>query len=252
MKGLEIRRRTLVVLVLYAVLLHVVAYWGVFKTNFIPLARKTLGLAPPEERNLQLYQSMLGWSERDRAVPDGAVVVLGDSLMARLDARALGPDVHVFALGGMTTHTLREALPAVRSLARARAIVLGVGVNDAKYRDVQQIASDYAGVLDALPANIPVLAVPILPVDASADAVRAKPYLDNARLRELDTALRKVSEDRGNVLRLPIPDALVDGAGALRTEMHAGDGWHLSPEGSAVLAAALRAALEAPRIRSPR
>ena len=163
MKSVTMRRRTVLIVLAYVVALHAVLAFALFKTNFIPLARKTLGLAPPEERNVALYQAMLQWPERDRLVPMGAVVVLGDSLLQDLGAAQLGREVHSFALGGTTASTLLEGLALVPCIERAGVIVLGVGANDLKYRDPEGVVRDYAAVLAALPPSVEVVALPILP-----------------------------------------------------------------------------------------
>lgn len=243
MRNFELRPRTIALLLAYALVLHALLYVSVWKTNFFQLAQKTLGLTPPEERNLQLYQAMLTWSERDRSVPDGAVVVLGDSLLQDLDAAQLGADVHSFALGGTTVQTLREGLPVIRSLVRARAVVLGVGVNDLKYREPAEVARDYAALLALLPAGTALIALPILPVDESNPAVREKPYLRNERLSALEAGLQPLCAARPGTRRLAV-STLVDASGQLRPELYAADGWHLSDAGDAELRRLIRAELE--------
>lgn len=66
MKLFSCRPRTLWIALLYVALVHAVLCLAIAKTNFLPLARKTLGLDPPEERSVSQYQAMLGWFVRDR------------------------------------------------------------------------------------------------------------------------------------------------------------------------------------------
>lgn len=244
MKPVLLRRRTVVLLVVYGLAVHVLLYVSVWKTNFIFLAQKTLGLAPPEEHELPLYRAMLAWSERDRSVPDGAVLVLGDSMLQNLDPAQLGPDVRSFALGGSTVHTLGEGLSAIRSLERARVIVLGIGVNDLRYRSPAAIAADYAALLARLPVGTPVITVPILPVDESNPAVQEQRFLSNTRLAALEAALKPVSDARPATRRLDAA-TFADPDGTLRRALHAGDGWHLSAAGAAELRRLIQAELAA-------
>jgi lysophospholipase L1-like esterase len=244
MKPVLLRPRTVVLLGAYALALHALLYVSVWKTNFIHLAQKTLGLAPHEEHELPLYRAMLAWSERDRSVPDGALLVLGDSMLQNLDAARLGLDVCNFALGGSTIHTLRQGLPVLRSLALARVIVLGIGVNDLKYREPAEIAGDYAALLALLPTGTPVITVPILPVDESNPAVQKQRFLSNSRLLALEAALGPVSAARPGTRRLD-PTTFADPNGVLRSELHCGDGWHPSAAGAAELRRLIRGELEA-------
>ena len=244
MKPLQLRPRTAALVGLYLVLLHAVLAFVLLKTNFVPLARKTLGLAPPEERNVALYQAMLQWPARDVQVPAGAIVVLGDSLLQDLSSEQLGREVHSFALGGTTASTLLEGLALVPSVQRARAIVLGVGANDLKYRDPEGVACDYASVLAALPAHIDVIAVPVLPIDEHCAAIRERPYLSNERIARLDHLLEGCCAGRPRTRRVDISE-LVDSDGGLRPDLHAGDGWHLSDAGDLVLGRAIARELDA-------
>ena len=99
MRSVQLRPRTVALLCAYALALHALLGVAVWKSNFLHLAQKTLGLAPPEERELRLYRAMLAWSELDRSVPDGAVVVLRDSMLQNLDPLQLGGEEQVGQLG---------------------------------------------------------------------------------------------------------------------------------------------------------
>lgn len=243
MRSVELRPRTVALLAVYALAVHALLYVSVWKTNFIFLAQKTLGLAPHEEHELPLYRAMLAWCERDHMVADGAVVVLGDSILQKIAPSDLGPDVWSFALGGSTVRTLAEGLPALRSLERARVIVLGIGVNDLKYREPDTIAIDYAALLARMPAGTPVITVPILPVDESNPAVRGHSFLRNSRLVALEAALRQVCAARPGTRRLDAA-SFADENGALRQELHSGDGWHLSEAGASELRRLIETELE--------
>ena len=244
MKTVGLRGRTVGLLALYLLALHGVLAFVVLKTNFLPLARKTLGWEPPEERNVALYQAMLQWPARDRAVPRGAVVVLGDSLLQDLGADELGREVHSFALGGTTVSTLLEGFALLPCTNRAGCIVLGVGANDLKYREPEVVAQEYATLLAALPAEVAVVALPILPVDETCEAVTQRPYLSNARLRELDRLLSERCSKRALTARVDVSE-LIAKDGNLRSDLHAGDGWHLSDEGDRVLGRAIVRAVDA-------
>lgn len=244
MKQFTCRKRTLLLALLYVALVHALLYFALAKTNFLPLARKTLGIDPPEERSISQYQTMLGWFERDRQVPKNAVVLLGDSLMQDLGSAHLGREVHSFALGGMTVSVLLEAAPGLGCLERAKVVVLGVGANDLKYRSPAQILAAYSVLLDALPPELDVVAVPVLPVDERAPDVIARPYLSNRRLGELDHLLSACALARPRTRRVDVSELLASD-GSLRSDLHSGDGWHLSDEGDALLGRAIARELDA-------
>ncbi|MBM3992296.1 MAG: SGNH/GDSL hydrolase family protein [Planctomycetes bacterium] len=243
MKLFTCGRRTLWIGLLYVALVHALLCVAIWKTNFLPLARKTLGLDPPEERNIAHYQTMLGWFERDRRVPAGAVVLLGDSLLQDLDSTHLGREVHSFALGGTTASVLLEAAPGLSCLERAKIAVLGVGANDLKYRSPTQIRADYSLLLNALPPELDVVVVPVLPVDERAPNVVARPYLSNRRLGELDQLLSACALARPRTRRVDVRELLAPD-GSLRSDLHSGDGWHLSDEGDVLLGRAIARELD--------
>lgn len=238
------RPRTLLLALLYVASLHALLAFVLVKTNFVPLARKTLGLDPPEERNVALYQAMMRWPERDRLVPSDAVVVLGDSLLQDLGAAQLGRSVHSFALGGTTASTLLEGLALVPCLDRAAVLVLGVGANDLKYRDPEGVVRDYGALLAELPPHLEVVALPILPVDEHCEAIRERSYLSNERIARLDLLVAACCAARPRTRRVDVSELLAPDGG-LRPDLHAGDGWHLSDAGDALLGRAIARELDA-------
>lgn len=244
MKLFSCRPRTLWIALLYVALVHAVLCLAIAKTNFLPLARKTLGLDPPEERSVSQYQAMLGWFVRDRQVPENAVVLLGDSLMQDLDSTHLGREVHSFTLGGTTVLVLLEAMPGLGCLEHAKVAVLGVGANDLKYRSSAQILADYSLLLNALPPELDVVVVPVLPVDERAPNVAARPYLSNRRIGELDHLLSARALARPRTRRVDVRELLAPD-GSLRSDLHSGDGWHLSDEGDVLLGRAIARELDA-------
>lgn len=224
----------------YLVFLHAALLVLVFKTNFLLLAGETLGVIPPQEWNQDFVARVLEQAETDMTVPPGQVVLVGDSIMAQMDARLLGSDAVNFGIPGDTTHTLFARLPVIRSLQAARAVVLEVGVNDLKFRPVDRIARDYEAVLARLPVSPPVLAVSVLPVDEHGPAARQRPYLRNERIAALNSEVRRACAARARCRFVDAWPAMAD------SPVHAADGWHLSAEGNRVLADLIRAALPAP------
>lgn len=223
----------------YLAALHVLVGVLLVKTDFPHLAGKTLGLTPPDEWSLPLYRAMLEQAEADASVPKGAVILLGDSIMAALDPRDIGADVVNFGLGGDTTRTLYGRLPTLHAVTQGSAVIVGVGVNDLKFRPLDQIVQDYAGVLDRLSGPARVLMVSVLPVDDAGPAARAFPYLRNPNIETLNVRLRVLCEQRTNCRFLDAWPAITAAASAA----YAGDGWHLSAVGRRNLTEFVRNAL---------
>ena len=220
-------------------MLHVVLVVLILKTNFLLLAGKTLGWIPPEEWNLQFCFDVLKQAEQDSIVPAGAVILLGDSIVMRLDPKAIADNAVNFGLGGDTTHTLYSRLPVLRSVAQSSSVVVGVGVNDLKYRPVEQIARDYAKLLDRLAAVPRVLVLSVLPVNDAGEAARQRPYLRNRSILALDQDLGILCGQWTNCRYLDAWPAMAASA----SDVYDGDGWHLSAAGNRVVAAFLRESL---------
>ncbi|MBO0709730.1 MAG: hypothetical protein J2P47_00460 [Acetobacteraceae bacterium] len=223
----------------YLLFLHIFVGVLLLKTNFLHLVGKTLGRIPPDEWSLPLCLNVLEQAEADARVPRGAVVLLGDSIIAELDRTEIGRDVVNFGLGGDTTKTLYSRLAALHSVAQSGEVVVGVGVNDLKYRAVSQIARDYARVLDRLVAVPRVLVLSVLPIDDAGQAARELPYLRNRNIQALNGDLRTLCEQRTNCRFLDAWPAV----SAATEDVYGGDGWHLSAAGRHVLADFLRNAL---------
>jgi len=223
----------------YFLVLHIFVGVLLLKTNFLHLAGKTLGWIPPDEWSLPLCINILEQAEADARVPQGAVVLLGDSIIAELDPTEIGIGIVNFGLGGDTTKTLDSRLPTLHSVTHSSGVVIGVGVNDLKYRPVSQIVRDYARVLDRLVAAPRVLVLSVLPVDDAGQAAREFPYLRNRNIRALNGDLRALCKQRANCRFLDAWPAIA----AATADVYGGDGWHLSAAGRRVLADFVRNAL---------
>jgi lysophospholipase L1-like esterase len=223
----------------YVALLHVVVLVVVLKTNFLQLAGKTIGVTPPDEWNSGLVTRILQQAKIDRTVPAGRVILIGDSMVAQLDATMVASDAVNFGIVGDTTHTLLARLPVVRSIQHSRAVVLEIGVNDLKYRPNAEIARDYGAVLDELAGSPRVIAVSVLPVDPNGTAAGARSYLRNERIAALNVAIRTLCVAHATCRYLDAWPAMAEAA------VYGSDGWHLSQAGDRVLAGLIHTALVA-------
>ncbi len=209
---------------LYFLALHALVLVLLVKTDFSTRAGKTLGLLPPEEFSEPYYRAVLAQAAQAKTVAPGGWLLLGDSIVAGLDAARVAPGAANFGLAGDTVRTLAARLPTLAVLDGATGIVLGVGVNDLKYRQPSEIGAEYAALLAGLP-RVPILALLPLPVDEAGPAARARPYLRNTRIAAVAEAERTACTAR--------PRCTPVVAGAVQ---YGPDGWHLLAAGYQALA----------------
>jgi lysophospholipase L1-like esterase len=227
--------------VFYLVALHLVVLVVLAKSNFIYLAEKTLGLRPPEERTLGLYAAEIDKLAIDRRVPGHSLVLLGDSIMAEVDPKRISEDTYNLAVGGLTARTLGEMAPAIRSIGGARGIVLGVGVNDLKYRDVAQIKSDYDRLLARFTSHARTIVLSVLPVLENGPAARARSYLNAGRINSLNQGIEELCKRHPDCTYLDTAAAMFGAAPEAHAANFGPDGWHLSQQGSDLLAGLIAA-----------
>ena len=244
------RRPVVIAAVLWGLLVHALLAGLLLRTDALERIGRRLGHPPPEPEITALYREMVAYHARgDAGVPDGAVIVLGDSHVQGLAVTAIAPGAVNYGIGMDTTWGLLQRLPQhAGSLGRARAIVLAIGVNDLLRtgRDDAAIRQLRARLVAALPADVPLLIGALLPVDASR---LRQPAGLNARIDALNATLAADAEAwRRQGRRVAVVDAgpaLRDATGGLAPAWHLGDGLHLNAAGNAIWAAALRRGLDA-------
>jgi lysophospholipase L1-like esterase len=231
----------------YVIFVHAILIILVLKTDFLLLAGKTFGWIPPEEWTIPLLLRTLEQAEQDLDVPTGAVILLGDSIIARLNPRLITSDTVNFGIGGETTRTLYAHLSVLRSLTRSETVVIGVGVNDLKYRRPDQIAHDYGALLDRLARRPTVIVLAVLPIEEGGEAARSRSYLRNEPIGVLNRLLGRECKKHANCRVLDAWPVLTAAHGSTpRADLYDSDEWHLSEEGSNLLAAAIRRSLQPP------
>jgi lysophospholipase L1-like esterase len=112
-----------------------------------------------------------------------------------------------------------------RSLATARAVVIGVGGNDLLWRPIPQALRNYQSILDLVPQATPVLALAVLPVDERE--VRQR----NADIGKLNAGIAGLCAARPGCHFVDASRQLAGAGGNLLPSAHDGDGIHLSQVG---------------------
>lgn len=234
------RRRLLIA---HVVTVHLVLALVLWRSDALPRLQRVLGLAAPPEPT-EHYGRMRPILDRiDAQAPDGAVVLLGDSIVQGYHAAALDPLAVNLGIGTDTTVGLVDRLADYDGLARARAVVVAVGHNDLYLRDDAELLANCRRILGSLPCCVSVAWVGILPVDEAASPDLAG---FNERIRGLAPALAELCGQRLGTVFLDMSDDLADADGNLADAYHAGDGIHLSPAGYAVWTRALAGAIPSP------
>ncbi|MFW6153868.1 MAG: SGNH/GDSL hydrolase family protein [Planctomycetota bacterium] len=222
-------------LIAYIVLLHLCLGALVARPVLRRLQRHRGGAAARVYR----YEDRLRVHQRiDAAVPAGAVLCFGDSFTAGLCTLTFSKEAVNFGLGSDTVDDIRRRLGRYTSLERCAAVVLAAGFNDLLSEPADRTGERYRLLLQELPSEVPIVVCGVLPVDPGG---RSRP--DNAEIAALNRRIAELcaGEDRWHYLQPP--RGLTDDTGALRRDVHDGDGVHLNAQGYAIWAAALRTAL---------
>jgi len=164
----------------------------------------------------------------DKDVPEGAVIFLGDSLVQGLAVEAVAPYSINYGIDGDTTDGLVDRLPYYASLQRAGLIVIAIGINDLSRRSDAEILGNYQKIIEALPANKPVLLSLIYPVDE----ISSERSGYNARIKKINSALSVYCTRQLRLYCLDISDEVIAADGGQVDRFHAADGLHLSPAGA--------------------
>lgn len=224
---------------LYIVALHAALALVIWKSDFLQRVGLHLGLS----QTWPHYHAMLGYhAAQDPQVPDGAVIFIGDSLTQGLLVSEVTPRGVNYGIGGDNVAGALQRVPRYKSLAKASAVVLAIGINDLPWRDDDRVLADYERLLAAIPKGPRVIVSALLPVASPTEAIK----LPDAptRLASFNARLRALAEARGAFF-LDAGPALADATGALRSDYHGGDGLHLNAAGYAIWASHLRQAVQA-------
>lgn len=210
---------------------------------FVPAARTALiNQALWLEIRLRPERIAATQASLDRFAPAGAVLLVGDSLIAQLPPRFVDHRALNYGVGAIRVEHVRAQLRRFRSLPQATAVVLLAGTNDLV--DAPDAAAHAVvgmrALLAELPPHVPVLLVEVPPIDPAAHTDRAP-----ETIAALNRAYRTLAASRAATIFVPTHAALADAQGSLRPEFHQGDGLHLSTAGNRQLAACLRSALAA-------
>ena len=175
-------------------------------------------------------------------IPEGSVVFIGDSIIQGMCVAAVAPSSVNLGIGADTTQGVLVRINQYeKALAKARAVVVLIGVNDYKYRSVDAAIANYRMILGKIPTGPAVVISSLLPVDETANSR----LLDrNQFIEQFNQSLQGLARKDPRVTYLDNTSRFIDSHGRLDATLHGGDGIHLSQDGYERLAAQLQSALE--------
>lgn len=225
----------------YLIIIHISLAFILANSDFISRVTSRLGFEnSASELPPHFYRMLTHHKWMDGNVPSGAVILIGDSITQGLAVSAVSAKSVNFGIGSDTTVGVLKRLSDYKSLSRARAIVLAIGVNDLKRRGNDAIVNNYKKILNELPVNIPIITSAVLPID---EEIKNKRGLNN-RISALNDAIKSLSESHKNVYFMDPTKQLIDSDNNLLDSYHVGDGVHLNTRGYDVWIRELRKALE--------
>ncbi len=218
--------------VIYIICLHLFVGILIVKTDFIPKFKDKFGLNPYTARPLppdyQHYKEMLTYHKwMDEFVPEKSVVFLGDSITQGLATAAVAPYSVNYGIGGEITAELIDALPYYKSLHRARAIVLAIGINDIWQGRQQGLPERYSKILDALPKDRPLIWSSVMPVKTNGGWMKMK----ESDITEANRTIKSLCERRSNCIFVDTWNVLADSNGRIIQQYFLDDGIHPSSSG---------------------
>lgn len=145
--------------------------------------RVQLGLEEPGQDHILTRR----WaqSQSDPLVPEGAAIFLGDSITEAMPVDAVAPYAVNYGIQWQTSVQLLESMKGYGSLNRAGVVFLNIGTNDVfRGADASEVRGRLQHVLDALPADRPLVWSGILPAKAHAPTIQAV----NATIRQMCAA----------------------------------------------------------------
>lgn len=225
----------------YIIALHLFVVVLIVKTVFIPKLTAKLGVAPTPHRVAAIPDShilkMVQFHQwMDASVPDKATIFLGDSITQGLATAAVTPYSINYGIGGETTARLLDAMPMYKSLARASAIFMNIGINDLNQGMKVGLNDRYRKIIKALPPKTPLLWSAIMPAHHG--------NIVWSDIIDANLTIKTLCAKRGNRVYVDTWKFLTDKDGQMINRLFLDDGMHLRPEGYRAWITALKQAIQ--------
>ncbi len=228
----------------YIILLHLFCLVVLLKSNFVAKVGRTIGLSQQPEISSYYKQTVSFHKKMDGSIPEGATIFIGDSITEALATSAVAEVSVNYGIGSDTTYGVLRRLPLYSSLARAKCIVIAVGVNDLTRRGDNDIIKNYQQILNSIASDKSVVVSAVLPVDERVKQIQLKVELNNKRITQLNNKLENLCGTYRNVIFVNPGQELQSSDSNLKTRYHVGDGIHLSTAGYRIWIDKLRNVLD--------
>jgi len=223
----------------YVICIHILLAIVLVKSDFIERAQRRLAIQStglPTEITPYFQQILRSHKRIDGNVPDGAVIFIGDSITQGLCVSAVAcPSVN-YGIGSDTTFGVLQRLPYYRSITRASAVVIAIGINDMKRRSNDDILVNYRTILEGIPETTPVILSAVLPVD---EEIRSDLRGFSERIKNLNSGIEHLARGSQKLFFVDASPLLIDNFGNL-ADMYHDDGVHLNSKGYAIWIDVLR------------
>lgn len=214
------------ILFAYILFLHILIAVLITKTDLFSIIKEKLDILPSELT--KHYKTMTAFHKRlDKNLKPGSVIFVGDSLTQGLAVSSVCNHSANFGIGGDTTAGVLVRLSDYESLKQASVIILNIGANDTKRREVKDILNNYQEILNVLPENIPIIVTAIFPFDGYAERLSKR----NIMIKQVNQGLQNLIKEYQHILYFDITKKLSNESGDLKREFHMGDGVHLNKAG---------------------
>ncbi len=230
----------------YLVCIHILLAIIFLKSDFIDRVEHKLGYHQTAEIT-EHFEEMLRYHKRmDGNVPDNAVIFIGDSITQGLCVTAISSTSVNYGIGGDTTYGVLQRLQNYKSIERASAIVLAIGINDVRRRSNGEILDNYHAIIKQLPKAIPIILSAILPLDEELGYKWQDDWhgLNQGRIKDLNSGIKNLAKTDNRFFFVNASPQLIDSSKNLADEYHDGDGIHLNSRGNSIWIDILRRGLE--------
>ena len=219
----------------YIIALHLLSIVLVAKTDFVPKLKVKFGMSAVLDPNPHFQRMVTYHRWMDELVPENSVVFLGDSITQGLATAAVAPYTINYGIGGEDATQLLEAIPSYRSLTRASAVVLAIGINDLGHGKKEGLKDRYRRIADAIPLEKTLIWSSVMPAKSAK--------ISSADIVETNRTIKTMCEERRNCIFVDTWSFLADANGLMISRYFLDDGVHLTPDGYRQWISALKQAM---------
>ncbi|OPY18570.1 MAG: hypothetical protein A4E74_00507 [Syntrophus sp. PtaB.Bin075] len=204
----------------YVISIHILLTVVLLKCDFVKRVEHKLGINTFRAEITEHFHRMLCYHSRmDGNVPNKSVIFIGDSITQGLVVSAVvNPSVN-YGIGSDTTVGVLQRLPVYKSVDKAIAVVIAVGINDMMYRSNEEILHNLKSIADKLPKKVPLVFSDILPVDEDVFNSRIG---RNKRIKELNLNIKAWIATTANSFFVDIGPKIIDETDNLSDKFHDG------------------------------